>query len=157
MSDEASTTRRIQVKAMFTALITAFGAKDFDGFARYMRSDTVFEWPYLPLADFPDRMVGGDAFVAAARVGMADCDPYGHVVDTFYDQLDPDVLIVEYHSDTIHRPSGRRYANNYLGIVRFEEDRVVFWKEYINPLPVLEVYGSNFSNSAASTLSSSEA
>jgi len=150
MGGDAGAERRAQLRALFTTLITAFGAKDFDGFARFMRPDTVFEWPYLPLKDFPSTMVGGDAFVAAARVGMADCDPYGHVVDRFYDQLDPDMLIVEYHSDTVHRPSGRRYANSYLGIIRFEGEQAVYWKEYINPLPVLEVYGTEFSNSAAS-------
>lgn len=149
MTGEAAHARREELRRLFTDLITAYGAKDFDRFAEYLRDDTVFEWPYLPLADFPDRMTGRAAFVAMSREGMADCDPYSHVVDRFHDQLDPDTLIVEYHSDTTHRPSGKRYANRYLGILRFEGRAVTYWKEYINPLPVLEVYGGDFSNRAA--------
>jgi len=142
--------RKARLRTLFEDMITAFGAKQFDRFEAFLRDDTVFEWPYVPLKDFPARMVGGKAFRKAAEIGMAECDPYGHVVDRFYDQLDPDLLIVEYHSDTIHHPSRKRYANKYLGILRYEGDRVVWWREYINPLPVLEVYGADFQNEAAS-------
>ena len=148
MDTDQAAARRVMLRQLFTDLITAFGTKDFDRFESYMRPDTVFEWPYLPLKEFPERMLGGAEFRAAAEAGMRDCDPYGHVVDRFYDQLDPDMLIVEYHSDTTHLPSGKRYANKYLGIVRFEGERVVFWKEYVNPLPILEVYGASFRNEA---------
>lgn len=148
MDQDQFAARKAQLRALFTDLITAFGRKDFDHFESYMRDDTVFEWPYLPLKDFPEVMIGGAAFRASAEAGMADCDPYGHVVDRFYDLTDPDMLIVEYHSDTIYRPTGARYANKYLGVVRFEGEKVVFWKEYINPLPILEVYGTDFQNSA---------
>lgn len=150
MDPQKDDTRRARLRALFTDLITAYGAKDFDRFETFMRDDTVFEWPYLPLKDFPERMIGGAAFRAASEAGMKDSDPYDHVVDRFYDQLDPDMLIVEYHSDTMHHTSGRRYGNKYLGILRFEGDRVIFWKEYLNPLPILEIYGADFRNSAIS-------
>lgn len=157
MNDTSADARRRQLRDLFTDLITAYGAKDFDRFGSFLKEDARFEWPYLPLRDFPSEMTGRDAFIETSRVGMADCDPYGHVVDTFHDQVDPDMLIVEYHSDTTHHPTGRRYANTYLGILRFEGDKVAWWKEYINPLPVLEVYGDSFSNSAATSHATSEA
>lgn len=151
---EALAPRAQQLRDLFSEMITAYGAKDFDRFATFLRADTVFEWPYLPLRDFPDRMVGADAFVATSKAGMADCDPYRHQVDEFYDQLDPDTLIVEYRSDTIHHPSGRRYANKYLGILRYDGDKVAYWKEYVNPLPILEVYGREFRNEAVDGIAS---
>ena len=150
---DAVSGRRTQLRELFTEMISAFGSKEFDHFATFLRHDTVFEWPYLPLEDFPDRMIGVEAFVATSRAGMAECDPYRHQVDCFYDQLDPDMLIVEYHSDTIHRPSGRRYANKYLGILRYEDDKVVYWREYVNPLPILDVYGDRFRNPALESTS----
>lgn len=143
--------RRAQLRQLFEEMITAFGAKDFDRFATYLLEDTVFEFPYLPLKEFPDRMDGVDTFVSAAKAGMADSEPYNHKVDAFYDMADPDMLIVEYHSDTTHTASGKRYANKYLGIVSFAGDKVKYWKEYLNPLPILEVYGADFSNSGIAT------
>ncbi len=138
-----------QLQTIFTELITAYGRKDFDTFETHLLPDTHFEWPFLPLPDFPRSMVGSSAFVAASKEGMADCTPYGHVVDQFYEMKNPDWLLVEYHTDAVHLPTGRCYANTYLGILRFEGDKVAYWKEYVNPLPILEVYGADFVNQAA--------
>lgn len=140
--------RRNALRRLFEELITAYGRKDFETFARYVHPDAVFEWPYRPLKQFPPIMHGRDAFIETSRTGMANSDGYNHKVDAFYDQLDPDMMIVEYHSDSIVKPSGERYANSYLGILRFSSDQVIFWKEYVNPLPILEVYG-DFVNAAA--------
>lgn len=138
--------RRQRLRELFTALITAYGAKDFDAFADYVDPDALFDWPYLPLETFPSEVRGRDTFIEISRAGMADCDGYGHVVDQFHDMLDADTLIVEYHTDVILPKSGRRYANKYLGILRFAGDRVVYWREYVNPLPILDAYGLGFAN-----------
>lgn len=140
--------RRERLHELFTQLITAYGAKDFDTFALYVHPDALFDWPYLPLKIFPREVRGREAFIEISKAGMADCDGYGHVVDRFYDMLDPDMVIVEYHTDVILPKSGRRYANSYLGILRFEGDEVVYWREYVNPLPVIEAYGLDFTNDA---------
>ncbi|MDE2436972.1 MAG: nuclear transport factor 2 family protein [Sphingomonadales bacterium] len=146
MTDPAQ--RRAHLKDLFTRLITAYGNKDFAAFALYVHPDCEFDWPYLPLKEFPERMVGREAFIATSRAGMADCDGYHHAVDRFYDMADPDMLIAEYHTDTVLRSSDRRYANRYLGILRFEGERVVYWREYVNPLPIIEAFGLDFQNDA---------
>jgi ketosteroid isomerase-like protein len=150
MTDEAS--RRAHLKAQFTRLITAYGEKDFVTFATGVHPDAEFDWPYLPIADFPERMIGRDNFIAASRAGMADCDGYHHKIDRFYDMADPDMMLVEYHSGTVLRSSGRPYANKYLGILRFEGDLVVYWREYVNPLPIIEAFGLGFRNEALSEI-----
>lgn len=146
MTDEAS--RRAHLRTIFTRLITAFGEKDFATFGDHIHADAEFDWPYLPIPDFPDRMIGRDKFIAASRAGMEDCDGYHHKVDQFYDMADPDMLLVEYHSATVMRSSGLPYGNKYLGILRFEGDLVVYWREYVNPLPIIEAFGLGFKNSA---------
>lgn len=140
--------RRAHLRTLFSTLIEAYGNKDFDTFARYVHAEAEFDWPYLPIPDFPDRMVGRDAFIATSRAGMEDCDGYHHTVDRFYDMADPDTMLVEYHSGTVLRTSGKRYANKYLGILRFEGDLVVYWREYVNPLPIIEAFGLGFQNEA---------
>lgn len=140
--------RRARLKDLFTQAITAYGTKDFDTFATFVHPQAEFDWPYLPLKEFPDRMVGRDAFIAMSSAGMADCDGYHHQVDRFYDMADPDMVLVEYHSGTTLRSTGQAYANKYLGILRFEGDLVVYWREYVNPLPIVEAFGLNFRNEA---------
>lgn len=149
MSEAEVDARRARLRELFAEMIGAFGRKDFNAFGQFLTEDTVFEWPYLPLKEFPERIIGGRKFIAASKEGMANAHPYNHQVDQFYDLLEPDMLIVEYHCDTTLIKSGERYANRYLGILAFEDEKVTFWKEYINPLPVLEVYGNDFANEAA--------
>jgi ketosteroid isomerase-like protein len=145
---DSSAARRAEVRQIFKELIAAYGTKDFKSFARHVHPEAEFDWPYLPLKEFPDRVVGRDAFIAMSEAGMADCDGYHHSVDRFYDMADPDMLLVEYHSRTILRSSGKAYSNKYLGILRFEGDQVVYWREYLNPLPILEAFGPGFVNEA---------
>ena len=62
-------------------------------------------------------------------------------IDAIYESLDPDLLIAEYHSDSRHLATGIPYANRDLGILRFREGLVCYWREYINPLKVSEMLG----------------
>lgn len=55
--------RRAELRCLFDCMIAAYGNKDFDEFATYLRDDTVFEWAYLPLKDFPSRMIGVQNFI----------------------------------------------------------------------------------------------
>lgn len=146
MTDTAQ--RRAHLRDLFDRMITAYGTKDFDTFATHVHPQCEFDWPYLPLKEFPERMVGRDAFIAMSREGMADCDGYHHRVDRHYDMADPDMLLVEYHSGTMLRSTNTTYANKYLGILRFEGDLVVYWREYVNPLPIIEAFGLGFRNVA---------
>lgn len=140
--------RRTEIRGLFSRLIAAYGEKDFDSFASFLTEDTLFDWPYLPLKEFPSSMRGAKAFIDMSRAGMEDCDGYHHVVDQFYDQSDPDTLIVEYHSQTTLKSTGQPYGNKYLGILRFDGGKVSFWREYLNPLPIIEAFGRDFTNEA---------
>lgn len=139
--------RRQQLRVLFASLVAAYGEKDFETFATFVDEAAVFDWPYLPLKEFPSEVRGRDAFIDLSRAGMANCDGYHHTVDRFHDMLDPDTIIVEYSSATV-LDSGRRYANRYLGIVRFAGDKVIYWREYVNPLAIIEAYGLDFANAA---------
>ncbi len=141
--------RRARLRALAKKLIEAYGQKDFDTFALYVADDAEFDWPFLPLKEFPSSVRGLEKFLDISRAGMEGCDGYNHAVDSYYDLVDPDCLIVEYHSDTVLPETGRRYANKYLGILRFDGDKVVYWREYVNPLPIIEAYGLDFKNQSA--------
>jgi ketosteroid isomerase-like protein len=49
-------------------------------------------------------------------------------------------LISEYHSDSRHLATGVAYSNRYLGILRFREGKVCYWREYINPLAIKDMF-----------------
>ena len=134
-------TERARLRRLFTAVLDAIGSKDFDRLESLLTDDVLCEWPYRPLPDMAETMVGNRAFRAFCEDGMRPFDPYRHTATAFYDLVEPDALIAEYYSDTVYHPNGRRYSNRYLGIVRFRGEQINYWKEYINPLTVKETLG----------------
>lgn len=133
--------RRLELREIFEKLVTALGNKDFDTVESLCTEDAVFEWPYRPIEDMSEVMIGAKTFRDFCEQGMATCDPYRHKITAFYDLVEPNALIAEYYSDTIFNPTGAKYSNRYLGIARFRDNKICFWKEYINPLIVRDVMG----------------
>lgn len=147
MSDIAIlSARHAKLRQLFTDMLGALGRKDFDGFESYVAEDALFEWPYPPVDEFAGSITGRGAFRKFCEAGMADCDPYNYSIEAIYDLAEPDTLIAEYSSHSFHRLRGLPYSNSYLGILRYSGDRMIYWKEYINPLVVKRIYGDDFTN-----------
>jgi ketosteroid isomerase-like protein len=54
-------------------------------------------------------------------------------ITDIYDLLDPNMLIARYRSDAVGRDKPVAYQNEYLGIFRFRDGKITFWREYNNP------------------------
>jgi len=125
-------------KAIFTAMLEHLGRKDFDAFEDYLAQDIFQDWPYLPIPNMPSSITGRRQLREFIETGSAQFDPYAYKITMFYDMADPAMLIVEYTSHTIYHPTGQPYSNAYLGILRFEDGKIAYWREYLNPLIIKE-------------------
>lgn len=139
-------TRNAGLRRLFLEMLGALGRKEFDLFETYVAEDAVFEWPYPPVDGFSGSVTGRSAFRKFCEAGMADCDPFNYSVERIYDLVEPNMIVAEYTSHSFFHPRGLPYSNIYLGILKFEADRLVYWKEYINPLTVKRIYGDDFTN-----------
>ena len=54
---------------------------------------------------------------------------------------DPELFVTTARSEAVLL-SGKRYANIYVMLTRLQHKRVIEHAEYFNPLPVIEVFGS---------------
>ena len=61
------------------------------------------------------------------------------LADQVFELLDPQTLIAEYRSDSRHLASGLPYRNSYLGILRFRDGQVCYWREDIKPQTITEL------------------
>ena len=59
-------------------------------------------------------------------------DPFRIEITEVYAGFENDVLVAEYKSDAIVKHNGKHYLNRYVGIFRFDGDKIVFWREYHN-------------------------
>jgi ketosteroid isomerase-like protein len=114
-------------------LFAHLSRRDFDAVQALLAEDVEFDLAYAPeFLPMPTRgrQAVGD-LVGNVIGGMF--EPFRiEVVDT-YPAAEPGVVIAEYRSDGTVKHNGNRYENRYVGIFRFRDDKVTFWREYHNP------------------------
>lgn len=132
MSDTDPDPRRAANRATFTAIMDAITRGDYAGLAPMVTEDLVFELPYGP-SFMPNPIEGRDAWMAMSTATFKMFSSFVQHVDEVYDQVDPDLLIAEYHSDAVVAHNGNAYRNRYIGVLRFRDGRVCAWKEFHNP------------------------
>ncbi len=125
-------------KAAFGRALKHLGRKEFDEFEACLAEDIFQDWPYLPIPNMPGTITGRRELREFIEAGTQPFDPYSYQISEFYDMLDENALVVEYSSNTVYHPTGQPYSNKYLGILRFKDGKIVYWREYLNPLIVKE-------------------
>lgn len=128
-------------RAVFLNMMDALGRKDWDAGFACMTEDVFCDWPYLPVPDMPQEMIGRETVRRFFDEGQKPFAGLNYTINRIFDLVDPDTLIAEYRSDSRHEESGLPYRNVYLGILRFRDGLVCYWREYINPLIISELYG----------------
>ena len=115
--------------AILQSVFEAMG--DADAVVAHYTDDYVMELPYAS-PDGPDRTEGREA-VRERLVGAFKVFRFTLHITEVYPCADPDLLIAEYTSHGEVIPTGRRYANSYIGLWRFRDGKVYFTREYLNP------------------------
>ncbi|VVE70027.1 hypothetical protein PCA31118_03404 [Pandoraea captiosa] len=142
--DKASASLRDSNKAIFATMLGHLGRKEFDQFESYLADDVYQDWPYLPIPNMDSKIVGNRKLREFIEAGTQAFDPYAYEISQYYDMADPSTLIVEYTSHTTYHPTGKPYSNAYLGILRFAQGKVTYWREYLNPLIIKESLMGDF-------------
>ncbi len=122
------TEHEVTVRELFQRM----SARDFDGVANLLSDDVEFDLAFAPeFLEMPVR--GRDAMHALiTNVIGAMFDPFRLEVTTTYPGADGTTLVAEYVSDGTVKSNGRPYVNRYIGIFRFGDGGITFWREYHN-------------------------
>lgn len=125
----ASLDREATVRALFERL----SGRDFDGVVELLHDDVEFDLAYAP--DFLEMPVRGRAAMHELLTNFigAMFDPFRIEATATYPGEDGDTVVAEYRSDAVVTHNHRPYLNRYVGIFRFRDDRIMFWREYHNP------------------------
>jgi uncharacterized protein len=125
-----------------TAYLDKIGALDFDGAEQYLADNAVMTVPFTPSAEDLPPMVGKQHILDQMRATMTQVfERMDFTVDEWYDVGDSDALIAEYHSMCPLKRGGE-YRNSYVGVFRFEGDKITLHKEYFNPVKLTALAGS---------------
>jgi ketosteroid isomerase-like protein len=127
---------------VFIRMLNALGSKDFETFENCLDPELLCEWPYRVMDGFPAELRGARRLREALEVSFAQFAPYAYRIIEIHSLEDPDRLIAEYTSHSRYLPNDKPYSNRYVGIFGFRDGRISTWREYVNPLIVLETLGS---------------
>jgi ketosteroid isomerase-like protein len=111
---------------------------DFDTFAGLMAPDGYIEWPYRPVG-VPARLQGRAEirrFLTEAAEGFIRFDEFRNVV--MHETTDPEVVIVEYEAHGAVVMTGAPFRQTVIAVFRVRDGQVLSYRDYINPLPLME-------------------
>lgn len=113
------------------------GLVDGSHFFDFLADDVVFEF-VVTVPDYPKRVEGRAALVELYR-GYGDgfrLDFCGDLV-TYHDR-ESSVAVLEYAAHGTALATQRAYDNNYISVVTIKDRAVTHWRDYLNPLAVLD-------------------
>jgi uncharacterized protein len=114
------------------AMLADITAGRYDDLAQHVTEDLRFELPYAP-PPIPQAFEGRAVWDGMQRRTFAMFDSFRNELRGLYPTDDPDLVIAEYESNAVVRANGKPYRNRYVGIFRFRDGKICFWREYHNP------------------------
>jgi ketosteroid isomerase-like protein len=128
------------VVALVERFYEQLGAIEIDSWIELWQPDGVFEQPFAT-EGFPRRLEGRDEILHHVT-GMDEIFRDFVFSDIeIHATADPDCFVMTLRSDSTIIPTGRRYANEYVVFLRLRDGLVAHYREYFNPLVVLDAFG----------------
>ncbi len=126
--------------ATVRAVFAAISDGRYDEVADHMADDLVFELPYGP-SFLPKQFIGLATWNQMQLATFGLFERFRETLDAVYATAGQDTLVCEYHSDAIVKATGAEYHNQYIGVFRLRDGKIVFWREYHNPEAVTKALG----------------
>ena len=114
---------------------------DVEAFVALMAPAGYIEWPYRP-PGVPARVQGHEAIrrhLTAVAGGPVRIGEHRDVV--VHETADPEVIIVEYEAHGTVVATGAPFEQPVIAVFRVRDGRIQSYRDYINPLPLLEAFG----------------
>lgn len=121
--------QRARNEAAVRGAFAAVGAGDATLQMTHYTDDAVMEMPFTD----PPAHVEGKAAIHDRLAGAFTVFSMQLTIDEVIPCLDPDQLVVEFHSEGRVATTGKSYANTYIARFRFRDGLICFQREYFNP------------------------
>jgi ketosteroid isomerase-like protein len=128
MTVDGATTRETNKQTLRRAM-SGITALDADAIRAELHDSAAFELPFETAVPDCDR----DSFLQLLSMMFVMFKKFDITITDIFDLLDPSMLIARYRSDCEGRDKPVAYQNEYIGIFRFVDGKITFWREYANP------------------------
>lgn len=129
-------------KALVEHFFATLSSLKPDDWIKNWTDDGIFDQPYA-FEGYPARLEGIDAIYNHVR----SIDKVFSVL-TFHDleltaTEDPDLILATLRSEGEVIATGKRYVNEYIALLRIRGDKISHYREFFNPLNILDAFGGD--------------
>jgi len=129
---------------MTTQLLTdhlALIGKDTEAWINLFAEDAVVEFPYAAALNAPERFEGKSAIYNHMKKMVAQMQDLVFTNVREYQTSNPNVLLAEVHGEADILATGRHYQQDYVMRLETKDGKIVHYREYWNPVPVIDAMG----------------
>ncbi|MEG3843589.1 nuclear transport factor 2 family protein [Microcoleus sp. herbarium14] len=129
---------------MNTQLLTdhlALIGKDTEAWINLFAEDAVVEFPYASALNLPERFEGKSAIYNHMKKMVAQMQDLVFTNVREYQTSNPNVLLAEVHGEADIVATGRHYQQDYVMRLETKDGKIVHYREYWNPVPVIDAMG----------------
>lgn len=119
--------------------------KDMEKWIQLWDQDAVFEHPYAP-PGFPKKIEGKSAIYDYIKDFPEKIDIVRFKAPTIHQTAKSGYSAVEFECEGTVCETGLPYNQQYISLVNMKEGKIVHYKDYWNPLIVIESFGGRLQN-----------
>lgn len=134
-------TKQQTTAQVFAAHLALIG-EDFEAWADLLAEDAVVDFPYASVLGLPERLEGKFAIYHYIKNVTAQMQNWTFTNVREHQTTNSNVLFAKFHGEAVFVATGRQYQQDY--VLRFEtkNGKIIHYREYWNPIPILDTTGS---------------
>jgi uncharacterized protein len=130
------------IDRIFAAHLALIGT-DVEAWSDLLAEDAVVEFPYATALDAPSRFEGKPAIYNHMKNAVAQLQNWVFTDIREYQTPIPTVLLAEFHGKAVFVATGQLYQQDYVARLETKNGKIIHYREYWNPAPILELMGSS--------------
>jgi uncharacterized protein len=134
------------ISEIFDTHLATIG-NNVEAWADLLAEDAIVEFPYASALGAPQRLEGKEAIYNHVQAAIAQMQNLTFTNIRKYLTLNPNVLLAEVHGEAVIATTRRHYQQDYVMRMETKDGKIVHYREYWNPAPVMDAWGDtpNFS------------
>ena len=130
------------IAEVFTAHLALIGT-DVEAWSDLLAEDAIVEFPYASALGSQGRLEGKVAIYNYMKNAVTQMQNWVFTDVREYQTLIPNVLFAEFHGEAVFVATGQPYQQDYVVRLETNNGKIIHYREYWNPVAILEIMGSS--------------
>jgi uncharacterized protein len=130
------------IERIFATHLALIGT-DIEAWSDLLAEDVVVEFPYATALGAPSRFEGKPAIYNHMKNAVAQLQNWVFTDIHEYQTPIANVLLAEFHGEAVFVATGQPYQQDYVARLETKNGKIIHYREYWNPAPILELMTSS--------------